>query len=472
LDITKVTNLVSIEFAVFVIISLVFYYLVPGKFQNLVLLLLSWFFYALFPIYFLATLIFLIVFNFLFAKFLDELGANKNIFLWLGIIVNVALILVFKYFSNYSLFLDSLFGSVGQGIWNLKIVLPVGLSFYVLQAISYLVDVYNQKRKPVKSFILLSLYLSYFPKLLSGPIEPPGEFISQLTSDRVVDNQRLSRAVMLIVMGVFKKVVVATSVLSLIPQEFYEEASDLLIVDFIYLLFAYGLYLYADFSGYTNLMRGVSELFGITLQANFKRPLFTASFTDFWGRWHISLSTWLKIYIYLPFSRYLLRKANNKRVFLAVSVPLLITMLASAMWHNISVEMLLWGLGFSVFLIIEAIPRNRVVDSGKRPWWERLVFWSLSLLFGLLFAIRLDVFLSFLSGVDLSAQTFVLPDVRLLLLGCIILWVDWVQEKSQNEFVLLFLDKKVKMVLLLIVFFSILVSSQVDTIARFVYEGF
>lgn len=248
----------------------------------------------------------------------------------------------------------------------------MGLSFYALQSISYLIDIYKSRIKPEKNLLDFYLYLAYFLKFLAGPIEQAGSFLPQLKKDRVVNNNSISQGFFLILVGLIRKTVIAQILFSILPEHFIH--SEIIntrpylgLISFPFIsytnsiayfdrwagIIGYGIYLYNDFAGYTGIMRGISLFFGFNLSPNFMVPYFAMSFSDFWNRWHISLSSWLREYVYFPISRYLKENLKSLSTFLKIAIPIILTMLTSSLWHGISSTYLIWGLVYSVMMVLE-----------------------------------------------------------------------------------------------------------------------
>jgi D-alanyl-lipoteichoic acid acyltransferase DltB (MBOAT superfamily) len=268
----------------------------------------------------------------------------------------------------------------------LTLLLPVGLSFYTLQAIAYLVDIYQGKSQPASSPLDFALYMAYFPRLVAGPIERAGAFMGQLHRPRRVDNSAVARGLALIVVGLVRKTLVADVLRPLTNFQVFRTPAEFSGPQLIATLIAFAIYVYNDFAGYTSLVRGVSALFGIELTSNFNLPFFSRSFTELWNRWHISLSAWLRDYIYYPLSRAFLRRDPSSRGLATLLVPPLVTLAASGLWHGASWNMLAWGALNGLFLAGErmvsltrpALPPDR--QPRWRQWLGRGVVLTLVLL--------------------------------------------------------------------------------------------
>jgi D-alanyl-lipoteichoic acid acyltransferase DltB (MBOAT superfamily) len=254
------------------------------------------------------------------------------------------------------------------------LLVPLGFSFYTLQAISYLLDIYHGKIRVQDGFLDLTLYLMFFPKMLSGPIERAGHFLPQLGSDRMVDNQKASRGFTYVMFGLIRKVALAEVLLTFIPENFIltpiidasmavglspihvaTYVSPVSNIDRLLGLVCYGIYLYNDFAGYTLIMRGISLLMGFDLSPNFREPFFSTTLSEFWGRWHISLSSWLRDYLYYPLTRWLRKRSGSRFLAVTVAAPLVITMLIAGVWHGLTVSFLIWGSAYGVIMTLEQL---------------------------------------------------------------------------------------------------------------------
>ena len=254
------------------------------------------------------------------------------------------------------------------------LLVPVGMSFYTLQSISYLIEISRGKIAAEKGLIDLSLYLLYFPKFLAGPIARSERFLPQLKEPRVVDNQKAARGFTFILYGLVRKVAVAEVLFTLIPKNFLltpfvdlpfaaglpplqvsTYVTPVSNIDRLIAVVCYGLYLYNDFAGYTLIMRGISLLMGIELPPNFREPYFATTLSEFWSKWHISLSSWLRDFIYFPLTRRLKKSTLANFTLIPVAVPLVVTMVTAGVWHGLTVPFLVWGLLYGAMLTIEQL---------------------------------------------------------------------------------------------------------------------
>ncbi len=335
------------------------------KYQNIVLLIASLVFYAYGgPIYAL-LLIVEIVLDYLMALLMDkqETQKKRKLFLILTIIINVGILFVFKYLSFFVKNIGALFGS-NIGI---NIVLPIGISFYTFQLISYVVDVYRKRVEANKSFIELALYVSMFPQLIAGPIVRYEDVCVQIKT-RTSNSEDITYGFIRFCVGLSKKVLLADYLAKVADYVFLRNQFEKISVTTAWLgALAYMLQIYFDFSGYSDMAIGLARIFGFKLRENFNYPYISKSVTEFWRRWHISLSEWLKDYIYIPLGGN--RKGKIRRI-----VNLLIVWVITGFWHGAAWNFLLWGLYYFIWLMIDKyiIDKISVLNSnvvGKNVKW-------------------------------------------------------------------------------------------------------
>lgn len=352
-------NYISFEFAVLVAVTVAIFYCLPVKFRPAVLLAASLYFYLSFDVRYLLYLLFVAGSTFVCARFADNSPKGKviiagcigiNALLWFGIkelswltnLVNDA----FK-FTPGSIAMPLIFQLV-----------PVGISYYMLQGISYLVDVYQGKIQQERSFWKYLLYLSYFPAVVQGPISRYQELVPQLTHGRAFDAETARKNLLRILFGLVKKMVIADR-LGIFAGYCFKEYAELQGLILYLGAVAYAFQLYTDFSGCVDICRGVSGMFGIELVPNFNRPYLAFSIKDFWNRWHLSLSRWLWNYIYIPLGGN--RKGKNRKY-----INLLATFAVSSLWHGAGFQYSVWGLLNAVYQILGD------VTAGLRAKWKRL----------------------------------------------------------------------------------------------------
>jgi alginate O-acetyltransferase complex protein AlgI len=341
----------SIEFILFLPTVFILYWFVVNKslkIQNSLILLSSYFFYGWWDYRFL-SLIFLstIVDYFVGLNILKQDSDKKQkLLLWCSVLFNISVLGVFKY---YNFFVDSwvdLFSSVGyeiDSVWTLNIILPVGISFYTFQTMSYTIDVYKKKLEPTKDFISFASFVSFFPQLVAGPIERASNLLPQILKKREFKYEQAVQGLRLIIWGMFKKVVIADSLAPVVDNIFsnYQDfGGGMLWLGAIYFAFQ----IYCDFSGYSDIAIGTAKLFGFEIMSNFKFPYFSRNIGEFWRRWHISLSSWFRDYLYIPLGGSQEGKWKSIR-------NIFIIFLVSGFWHGANWTFIVWGLFHSILFL-------------------------------------------------------------------------------------------------------------------------
>jgi len=348
----------SIIYLLFLLVVTCIYYLFPARWKWIWLLVASIGFYLSFIPVFFVLLIFIVIVNYFLTKWLAIISDRRsNLALFFIIALDVLLLVFFKYFNNLfpdkriSLYIVDLFYPVEPVN---KMILPLGLSYFIFTLISYQIEIKRKTIQPEKHLGYFSLYLLFFPKITQGPIERPQYLIPQLHQNNLLNSTSIIEGLKLILWGYFKKLVVADR-LAIYVNAVYNNNSHhngpSLLVATIFFAFQ----IYADFSGYTDIALGSARLFGINLTNNFKRPYFSASIKEFWTRWHISLSTWLRDYIFQPIAYYLTNSINRQK-FLFISkekwiyfIAIMITFSICGIWHGVGWTYLIWGILFGVF---------------------------------------------------------------------------------------------------------------------------
>ena len=340
----------SYDFAVFFLIVYGIYRLLPHRAQNIHLLVSSYIFYGWWDPRFLSLILISTVVDFLCGKTINTSGisqSRKKLFLVLSICCNLGLLGFFKY---YNFFIGSLAGSLSAAGFNpevlhLNIILPVGISFYTFQTMSYTIDIYRGKLEPTENFLDFALFVAFFPQLVAGPIERATRLLPQITSPRTINNEMTRNGLSLIIWGFFKKIFVADNMAVIVNQVFSMDSSSL---NFWYVTlgaYAFAFQIYGDFSGYSDIARGVSRLLGFNLKINFKSPYFVRSPGEIWRHWHVSLSTWLRDYLYISLG-------GNRKGESRMRINLLITMLLGGLWHGAAWNFIWWGLYHGIILIV------------------------------------------------------------------------------------------------------------------------
>jgi alginate O-acetyltransferase complex protein AlgI len=336
----------SLEYLVFLAVVLAVYWQLPRRAQNLLIVAASYVFYGWEHPWFLIPLIASTIIDFGCAIAMEQYRGKRRLFLLISIGASVALLATFKYYSFALENLNALFASGHipplRDLWHLA--LPVGLSFYTFQSIGYVVDVYRGRFPASRDLIEYALYVSFFPQLVAGPIERAWHMLPQYRSTRIFDPIAARSALLLMLWGFFKKLVIADQS-AIVANKVFSLATPAFPVLWAG-VFAFAIQIYADFSGYTDIARGSARLLGIELMENFRQPYLSSSPSDFWRRWHISLSTWLRDFIYIPLGGSRCSVARN-------SENLLITFTLSGLWHGASWNFVLWGIYWAVLILCQ-----------------------------------------------------------------------------------------------------------------------
>lgn len=347
----------SLEFAIFLPIVFVLYWFVTNKsmkLQNLLIVISSYLFYGWWDWRFLLLIFLSTLVDFLVGHSLSRTVklSERKFLLWISIFVNIGFLGFFKYFNFFIENFQQAFSFFGYEInpSTLNIILPVGISFYTFQTLSYTIDVYNKKIVPTKDFIAFCAFVSFFPQLVAGPIERATHLLPQFTNKRKFNYQDASDGMRQILWGLFKKIVIADNCAELSNQIFssYQiQSGGVLILGAIFFAFQ----IYGDFSGYSDIAIGTAKLFGITLMRNFNNPYFSRDIAEFWRRWHISLTTWFRDYVYIPLGGSRTSKINIVR-------NTFIVFLVSGFWHGANWTFILWGI-YHALLFLPLILHNK-----------------------------------------------------------------------------------------------------------------
>jgi alginate O-acetyltransferase complex protein AlgI len=345
----------SIAFAVFLPIVFLIYWFVVNrnlKAQNIFLLIASYFFYSWWDWRFLSLLISISIFNYCIGIriYKSELGKRGKFWLTIGLIINIGVLCIFKY---YNFFIDSFIDLVSLIGYNLsksttQIILPLGISFYVFLSLSYIIDIYRKNLIPNRSIVEVLLTLGFFPIILAGPIQRPSSLLPQISKTREFNYNYAVGGIRLILFGLFKKMVIADNA-ALIVNNIYNNPSSFIGFPMVVATIFFAFQIYCDFSGYSDIAVGIARIFGFELINNFDKPYFSSSLTEFWKRWHISLTTWFRDYLFLPTAFAITWTIKSEKILL-LKADILIYILASAitwlligLWHGANYTFLIWG---------------------------------------------------------------------------------------------------------------------------------
>lgn len=361
----------SLDFAIFLPIVFAAYWLLGSdriKLQNILIVIASYVFYGWWDWRFLSLILFSTIVDFFIgsALFKTENPRKRKHLLWTSLSVNLGLLGVFKYYNFFVENFVEAFTFFGGSIQpnTLDIILPVGISFYTFQTLSYTIDVYRKKLTPTNDFINFTAFVSFFPQLVAGPIERASNLLPQFSKKRTVDYSHLSKGFGQIIWGLFKKVVIADN-FAVYANQIFENSENY--SGFVLLLgaFFFAFQIYGDFSGYSDIAIGTARLFGFNLMQNFATPYFSRDIAEFWRRWHISLSTWFRDYLYIPLGGS--RGSQSK-----VVRNTFIIFLVSGFWHGANWTFIAWGAINAIYflpLLLTKVNRSNVDVVAERRWY-------------------------------------------------------------------------------------------------------
>ena len=352
----------SLEFILFFPIVCLVYYLLPGiKGRTIFLLLASYYFYMCWePVYALLLLTSTSI-TYISALCMDRFRSRRRrkISLFSGIFINLGILFFYKYYEFAGSLITDFFSLLNIGIdiprWN--VLLPVGISFYIFQAVGYAVDVYRGTIKAEKNFVVYALFISFFPQLVAGPIERAKNMLPQFREKHKFSYENFDAGLRLMIWGFFMKLCVADRVSTYVDAVYnnYMEHSG---VSLLLATFFFTFQIYCDFAGYSLIAIGSSKMMGFTLMENFHRPYFAKSIKEFWRRWHISLSTWFKDYLYIPLG-------GNRKGTLRTVFNLLLVWAVTGFWHGGGLHFVLWGLILGLLVVIEKLWLGKWLKKSK-----------------------------------------------------------------------------------------------------------
>jgi alginate O-acetyltransferase complex protein AlgI len=444
----------SIEYFLFLPTVFILYWFVfkkDLKLQNLLILISSYFFYGWWDWRFL-SLIFLstVVDYFVGLKIYDSQDNKvKKTYLWISILFNLGLLGFFKYFNFFIESWIDLLGSFGyeqKSVRTLNVILPVGISFYTFQTMSYSLDIYFKKLKPTRDFISFASFVSFFPQLVAGPIERASHLLPQLLSKRVFKYDQGVQGLRLILWGMFKKVVIADSLawrVDYIFDNFQTLDGGVLFLGLIYFSFQ----IYCDFSGYSDIAIGTAKLFGIEIKSNFRFPYFSRNISEFWRRWHISLSSWFRDYLYIPLG------GSKKGRWTSIR-NIFIIFIVSSFWHGANWTFIMWGLTHAllyipIFLLgknrqygLVIVGENKLFPSLKELFQMGLTFFSTTIAWVFF---RSETITNSFQYLSMMVSKFSIPVSQKggIIYVLLIVFLDWAIRKNGRLKPKFILDKKI-----------------------------
>ena len=471
----------SLEFTIFLPIVFYLYWFVFSKklyFQNIILLLSSYIFYSWWDWRFLSLLLSSTIVDYFIGKRIYSCKKRKfkKFYLLLSIFFNLILLGFFKYFNFFIhswIELLAVFKFEYQNTWTLNIILPVGISFYTFQTMSYTLDIYYGKLKPTKDFISFASFVSFFPQLVAGPIERASNFLPQILKCRKFHYEQGAQGLRLILWGMFKKIVIADSLAWRVDYVFnnYQDLNGgVLLLGLIYFSFQ----IYCDFSGYSDIAIGVSKLFGFELKSNFKFPYFSRNIIEFWRRWHISLSTWFRDYLYIP-----LGGSKHGQWITFRNIFLIFTI--SGFWHGANWTFISWGLVHAIlyitFFILKkkyqyfssTVDQNSFLSTIRQVLQIVFTFLLITIVWVFFRSQNIESAFEYLFNM---VTKFGLPTKNRsgIIFALLIVSLDWIIKKDERNPI------KIKNYILrwiayLILFFSIIYSIKIDN-SEFIYFQF
>jgi alginate O-acetyltransferase complex protein AlgI len=433
----------SIDFAIFLPIVFLLYWFVTQKYlklQNALIVVASYIFYGWWDYRFLSLILFSTAVDFTVGSYLrkTENVSKRKVLLWISILVNIGLLGFFKYYNFFIDNFTSAFSFFGKEIApnTLNIILPVGISFYTFQTLSYTIDVYKRKLEPTRDFIAFAAFVSFFPQLVAGPIERATNLLPQFYKRREFNYSNAVDGLRQILWGLFKKVVIADNCAQFVNTIFdnhIDYSASTLLLGAVF----FALQIYGDFSGYSDIAIGTSRLFGFNLKQNFAFPYFSRDIAEFWRRWHISLSTWFRDYVYIPIggsrgSRFI----QLRNVF--------VIFIVSGFWHGANWTFIVWGLLNAIYFLpllllnknrvnTNVVAQNRIIPSIKELMQMSVTFFITVLAWVFFRAENISHAMDYLNRmIDLSL--FSIPEIRPTFLFVLILLfvvVEWLGRQNQ-----------------------------------------
>ncbi len=422
-------------FLIFFIVVYGLYRLLPHRWQNMLLLVSSYFFYGWWDWRFLSLIFLSTVIDYIAGGLIYSAGQNqrrRKIAVVISMTSNLVILGFFKYFNFFADNLSAILQLAGLPTFarHLNIILPVGISFYTFQAMSYALDIYRGHLKPARSFLNFATFVAYFPQLVAGPIERASNLLPQIENPRTITGAGIESGTWLIFWGLFKKCVIADNLAILVDGVFGATATTG--ATSLLALYAFAFQILCDFSGYSDIARGLARWMGVELMLNFNNPYYALNPKDFWSRWHISLSSWLRDYLYIPLGG---NRKGRRRTY----INLALTMLLGGLWHGAAWTFVIWGAFHGLLLVIyhrwaEKYSPKGTPDSGRWLTLRRLGMFHLACVGWLFFRANSlgqvgDIVRSLTT--NFSWNTDAANMLMAILICCAPLWlVQWLQVKT------------------------------------------
>ena len=426
----------SVEFLIFFAVVYGLYLVLPRRGQNLLILLASYLFYGWWDWKFLGLIWLSTTVDYFVAQGMDDAQTpqKKQRILYISLAFNLGLLATFKYAGFFARSFMDAFAALGYSV-DLRfaeLVLPVGISFYTFQSLSYTVDVYRGKLKAARDPLDFAMFVAFFPQLVAGPIERGAHFMPQVQAPRTVTFDHWREGAWLILFGYFKKVVLADN-MTPFTTRLFDNPAQVHGLEVLIGIYAFAFQIYGDFSGYSDIARGTAKLMGFDLLYNFKMPYFAINPSDFWRRWHISLSSWLRDYLYITLG-------GNRRGGWFTYRNLMITMVLGGLWHGASYNFVAWGIFHGAILCIHRwLTHGREASEGSRWWALKVVaFFQVTCVGWLLFGVKHlgDAWVLLHNIVSPFEVNGLVSLISLVTFATPVMLLDWLQLRNEDMLVM------------------------------------
>jgi alginate O-acetyltransferase complex protein AlgI len=440
----------SLLFLVFFIIVTTGYYLLPGRFRWLWLLLASCYFYMYFKPAYILIILFTIVIDYIAGILIEQAKAPyKKLYLIISLVANIGVLAFYKYIDFFIQNINSLSGIFdGPQVPLLNILLPIGLSFHTFQAMSYTIEVYRGNQIAERHFGIYALYVLFYPQMVAGPIERPQHILPQLHQTHKFVSSTFVTGIFVMLIGLFKKVVIADR-LGLYVDPVFSDPHHHSGLSLLLASYFFAIQIYCDFSGYSDMAIGAALTLGIKLMQNFNRPYLSKNISEFWSRWHISLSTWFRDYVYIPLG-------GNRKTEILTYFNILIVFIISGLWHGANWKYVVWGLIHGALLISYRMSKRFNISINGYPFLKWLLTFNLVCLAWIFFranSITDGIYILqkiFTGGLyKMNSADFIMPAKEIyycIALIAMVLFTEWYQKQTID----LSISKKVTAALVLV----------------------
>jgi len=470
----------SFEFLIFLPIVFIIYWFFQKKrsIQNIIILISSYIFYGWWDYRFLALIIFSTIIDYTIGLKIEDTRSliRRKALLITSILCNLGLLMFFKY---YNFFIDSwvdLLNNMGyqtNSVWTLKIILPVGISFYTFQTMSYTIDIYKNNLRPTRNFISFASFVAFFPQLVAGPIERAANFLPQILNNRNYNKTQVYQGLRLILWGLFKKIVIADSMSPIVGEifgDFANQGGGTLWLGAIYFAFQ----IYCDFSGYSDIAIGTAKLFGIELMSNFKFPYLSRNIGEFWRRWHISLSTWFRDYLFIPL--------GGSRKSKSISIRnIFIIFIVSGFWHGSNWTFIFWGFFHALLFLpsfinkshrkfIDTVGYRKNIPNLKELYFILRTFILVTIGWVFFRSENLPHAFSYIGQMINPLQFTIEPNFKLFFYILILMVLEWKMRTNERD-PLIFENKPLRIIIIMFIVTLIILNFE-NNPQQFIYFDF